>query len=311
MGPLLFLLYVNDIPSYVSSKVRLFADDAILYRKVDSATDASSLQKDLDALCRWESDWEMKFNSDKCFVMHMTTKREPRITTYNINHQALHTTKSHPYLGLILSSDCSWSSHINKITTSAKQTVGVIRRNFKSCSTKVKSHLYQSLARPKLEYGVCGWAPSTIEECKQLEAIQRYAARMCCNNYTRTASVTDMLNKLQWPLLEKRRTITRLIMLFKIHNGLVEVQNNLKTKSQSRTLRGSHQFAFHRPHAQKNFYKNSFYPSTIPHWNSLPDSTRQSSQIKSIQKCRRRPHPRGEEPKHKISYLAPAQPPKL
>ena len=77
LGPLLFLLYVNDIPTYVSSKTRLFADDGLLYREINLSADAASLQRDLDALCRWEKEWQMKFNADKCFVMHITTQRDP------------------------------------------------------------------------------------------------------------------------------------------------------------------------------------------------------------------------------------------
>ena len=269
LGPLLFLLYVNDIPSYVSSKTRLFADDGLLYREINSSSDATTLQKDLDALCRWESEWEMKFNSDKCFVMHMTTKRNPVIHQYNINGKPLQTTSSHPYLGLILSMTAE-SDHINKITISAKRTTGIIRRNFKSCSSKIKSRLYQSLVRPKLEFGVCGWSTFTDEERKQLEGIQRYAARMCCNNYTRTASVTEMMENLKWPLLEKRRLIARLTMLYKITHGLVDIQHDLKP--QSRNHRRSHQFSYHRPIAKTKFYSTSFYPSTLPHWNNLPES---------------------------------------
>ncbi|XP_072022157.1 uncharacterized protein [Amphiura filiformis] len=212
----------------------------------------------------------MKFNSDKCFVMHMTTKKNPAIHPYEINGRPLQTTTNHPYLGLIFSSDCTWSSHINKITTNAKQTTGIIRRNFKSCSRNVKSRLYQSLVRPKLEYGVCGWAPFTEGEKKQLEGIQRFAARMCCNNYTRKASVTAMLQELGWPLLETRRTIARLNMLYKITHELVDVQRELKT--QTRTHRRSHQYSYHRVHAKSKVYSTSFYPSTIPHWNDLPEA---------------------------------------
>ncbi|XP_072022921.1 uncharacterized protein [Amphiura filiformis] len=246
------------------------ANDGLLYREVNSSSDAASLQSDLDALCRWESEWEMKFNSDKCFVMHMTTKKNPAIHPYEINGRPLQTTTNHPYLGLIFSSDCTWSSHINKITTNAKQTTGIIRRNFKSCSRNVKSRLYQSLVRPKLEYGVCGWAPFTEGEKKQLEGIQRFAARMCCNNYTRKSSVTAMLQELGWPLLETRRTIARLNMLYKITHELVDVQHELKT--QTRTHRRSHQYSYHRVHAKSKVYSTSFYPSTIPHWNDLPEA---------------------------------------
>ena len=76
-------------------KTRLFADDGLLYREINSTSDATTLQSDLDALCRWESEWEMKFNSDKCFVKHMTTKRNPIIHQYNINGKPLQTTSNH------------------------------------------------------------------------------------------------------------------------------------------------------------------------------------------------------------------------
>ena len=270
LGPLLFLLYVNDISSHVSSKMRLFADDGLLYREIKSPVDAALLQNDLDSLCRWESEWEMKFNQDKCFVMHMTTKKAPITFSYNINNKSLQTTTSNPYLGVILSSDCSWSHHINKITTNAKQTVGIIPRNFKSCSRDVKSRLYQSLVRPKLEYAVCAWAPYTEEENKQLEGIQRSAARMCCNNYNRTSSVTTMLQDLGWPLLESRRVMTRLVMLYKITHGLVDVDSKPNLTIQTRTFRRSHQFSYYRVHAKSKIYSTSFFPSTIPHWNNLP-----------------------------------------
>ena len=147
---------------------------------------------------------------------------------------------------------------------------GIIRRNFKSCSSKIKSHLHQSSVHPKLEFGVCGWATFTEEERKQLEGIQRYAARMCCNNYTRTASVTAMMKDLEWPLLEKHRIIARLTMLYQINHGLVEIQHDLKP--QSRNHRRYHQFSYHRPNAKTKFYSTSFYPSTLPHWNNLPES---------------------------------------
>ncbi|XP_072021445.1 uncharacterized protein [Amphiura filiformis] len=242
----------NWISGFLTSRSQKVVLEGECSTSAEVLSDAASLQSDLDALCRWESEWEMKFNSDKCFVMHMTTKKNPAIHPYEINGRPLQTTTNHPYLGLIFSSDCTWSSHINKITTNAKQTTGIIRRNFKSCSRNVKSRLYQSLVRPKLEYGVCGWAPFTEGEKKQLEGIQRFAARMCCNNYTRKASVTAMLQELGWPLLETRRTIARLNMLYKITHELVDVQHELKT--QTRTHRRSHQYSYHRVHAKSKVY---------------------------------------------------------
>ena len=88
----------------------------LLYREIRSPADATSLQKDLDALCAWEQKWQMKFNFDKCFVlvMHMTTKKTPASFTYSLNNTPLQKTTSHPYLGIVPNSKCTWSSHINK-----------------------------------------------------------------------------------------------------------------------------------------------------------------------------------------------------
>ena len=88
--------------------------------------------------------------------------------------------------------------------------------------------------------------------------------------HLRTASVTAMMKDLEWPLLEKRRIITRLTMLYKITHGLVEIQYDLK--SQSRNHCRYHQFSYHCPNAKTKFYSTSFYPSTLPHWNNLPES---------------------------------------
>ena len=77
LGPLLFLAYINDLPDSVSSDVRLFADDLILYREITSSRDSIKLQQDIDSLSKWESTWQMKFNTDKCFIMRMTHKKKP------------------------------------------------------------------------------------------------------------------------------------------------------------------------------------------------------------------------------------------
>ena len=69
IGPILFLIYINDLPEEVKSTVHLFADDTIMYMIMTSATDATSLQKDLDTLVSWEKKWQMQFHHEKCSVL--------------------------------------------------------------------------------------------------------------------------------------------------------------------------------------------------------------------------------------------------
>ena len=89
LGPCLFLAYINDLPDSVKSKVRLFADDTIMYLTVKSTTDANILQNDLHALEQREQDWSRKFNSDKCEVLRITRKRNPVIFPYKLHKKTM------------------------------------------------------------------------------------------------------------------------------------------------------------------------------------------------------------------------------
>ena len=252
------------------TKICLFADDALIYREINSEMDPQTLQKDLDALSKWGVDWQMAFNTDKCFTMHFTSKKSPNITPYKLCNNTLQVTSSHPYLGITFSSDLKWNSHINNITKSSKKVLGVIRRNFKACTVDVKSRLYLSLVQPKLEYGTTAWYPSTQKEKHQLDMVQRAAARMCLTDYSRESSVTAMITSLQWADLETRRKIARLNMMYKINANLVEVDWNPYLTRPSRQFRRTHPSSFQRPRTNSTIYSNSFFPWTVKYWNGLP-----------------------------------------
>ena len=81
LGPLLFILYLDDLPEGISSQVRLLADDYILYLEINTLNDCQDLQRDINTLCNWESKWQMKSNIDKYYIMHVTHKRNPLLIT--------------------------------------------------------------------------------------------------------------------------------------------------------------------------------------------------------------------------------------
>ena len=137
VGPLCFLVYINDMPDCVTAgtRTRLFADDAFVYRELNNAEDSWIFQKDLDALSNWGSAWQMSFNTDKCHIMNFTNKRSVVTTPYKLCGNTLSTVDSHPYLGITFSADMKWSKHIHNTTNSCKKVLAsVIRRNFRSCS---------------------------------------------------------------------------------------------------------------------------------------------------------------------------------
>ena len=97
IGPSLFLFYINDMPEGIRSRVRLFADDTIVYLTITSDTDADYLQEDLDKLAEWEGKWKMAFHPDKCNVLTITRKRKPIVREYQLHGHTLEAVKSAKY----------------------------------------------------------------------------------------------------------------------------------------------------------------------------------------------------------------------
>ena len=128
LGPLLFSLYLHN---NITSQVRLFADDTAVYLTMEGAGDSSVLQQVLDRLSVWESDWDMEFNPSKCQVVQVTGSRKPINATYRLHSETLETVSCVRYLGVDVSSNLSWCSHIDRITDTAHKTLGFVKRNIK------------------------------------------------------------------------------------------------------------------------------------------------------------------------------------
>ena len=275
LGPLLFLTFINDLPDTIQhSTTKLFADDCLLFRKIANTNDNKLLQKDLSALEDWEKLWQMDFNPGKCNVIRISPSKLKKIieTNYILHNQVLEVTPSSKYLGVNISDDMSWSNHIRATVNKGNKTVGFLRRNFRECTTTVKAATYKTMVRPVLEYASTVWDPSNQGDIEALEMVQRRAARYVFNNYTdRTPGcVTSMLVNLKWEPLAERRATNRLLMLFKIQNGLVDINaTHLLKKSDSRT-RGAEKL--YQEHTKYSVLHNSFFPRTIRQWNKLPSA---------------------------------------
>ena len=110
------------------SHVRLFADDCLLYREVKSQSDHTILQQDLYNLEHWATEWGMRFNATKCYILSI---RQKSSYFYQLNGTILKQVDTNPYLGIMLSSDMKWTTHINNICKKASSTLGFIRRNLR------------------------------------------------------------------------------------------------------------------------------------------------------------------------------------
>ena len=268
LGPLLFLLYINDLPFIVSSHVKLYADDTLIYRIINSAEDITILQRDLNTLSEWANKWLMSFNPSKCVHLTITRKTNPLTSSYSICGSVIQQSNSAKYLGVTITSNLSWSEHINNITNKANSIRAFLQRNLNQCHQSVKSTCYITYVCPILEYASTVWSPYLVGDINRLEMVQHHAARFVCNNFNRTASVTAMLNHLNWPTLECRRNQAKLHMFYKIINNIISISHDHLIQS-STTTRG-HSMRYIQLAARTNTYSYSFFPSTIRLWNSLP-----------------------------------------
>ena len=270
LGPMLFLAFINDLPKSVTSSVRLFADDCVLYRSVSNDEDCCTLQEDLEKLETWENQWCMSFNPSKCSTISITRKKKRIIHHYSLHNQILDKVDSATYLGVELSSDLTWANHINKTTKKANSRLAFVKRNLPINSVKVKEAAYKGIVRPILEYSSSVWDPHHQKYKDQLEMVQHRAARFALGIYNQ-GSVTNMLHQLEWETLEDRRRKARLNMFFRILMCMVAVPLPPIVTRAPRPRPGyPHHFLI--PFCRTDAYKYSFFPQTLTQWNKLPAS---------------------------------------
>jgi hypothetical protein len=293
LGPLLFLMFINDLPAVLDpgTSCRLFADDCIIYRQIRSLNDQLQLQKDLTALETWSHRWGMQFNAKKCIIMSISRK-PAKVKFYQLDNTILDNVDACTYLGVLISGNLDWSQHISKCAKKANSRLGFLRRNLKGCPQKLKRTGYVSLIRSLLEYSSVVWDPHLQKDRDAIERVQRKAARWITGDHSTYSSVTGMLSQLGLESLELRRKNQRLIMMYKIVHRVVALSTqDLGILPADGRTRSAHKFKLRVPRASTAELKNSFVNRTIPDWNRLPASQAEAGSVDQLK-----------------SQLAPCQP---
>ena len=131
LGPLLFSLYINDVSSDIGSEIRLFADDCVCYLEIKDEEDTMKLQKDIDRLGSLARRLGMRFQPVICNMMQLTRKRIKKIhASYTLDGTDLENVESIKYIGIKITSDLRWNTHVSNVCTKANRTLGFLRRNF-------------------------------------------------------------------------------------------------------------------------------------------------------------------------------------
>ena len=134
LAPVLFLYFVNDIPDCTLSKIRLYPDDILLYRAINTIDDCVKLQDDLHALQQWEKRWQMHFNPTKCHYIRLSNKHHLLDYNYNIHNISLKKVNTIKYLGVYIDNKLTWKSHVDAIVNKANSVIGFLSCNYKHCS---------------------------------------------------------------------------------------------------------------------------------------------------------------------------------
>ena len=265
LGPLLFLIFINDLDNGINSNMLKFADDTKLYRGINSIEDSVMLQEDLDRLIEWSNLWQMSFNVSKCKVMHIGSSEY----TYSMNNSNLEVVSEEKDLGVIFTDSFKPSSQCCKAAKTANQILGMVKRNFNFLGKNIVLRLYKMLVRPHLEYSVQAWNPYFEKDKFILEQVQHRATKLIKN--IKDLPYEDRLDVLGLTTLELRRVRGDMIQVFKCVNGIdtFGVKSHVNLQGVSRT-RG-HSMKLKKDFSRLDVRKFSFSERVVDEWNGLPE----------------------------------------
>ena len=289
LGPLFFLLYINDINLNLTTgtKMRLFTDDSLLYRQIKSAEDCEILQEDLNTLQNWEKKWKMEFHPQKCQVLTITKKRNPIKAKYYIHDEILNQTNSAKYLGVIIDRELDWKEQNKAVCKKANSILAFLKRNIHDCPQPIKEKCYKALVKPILEYGCCVWDPHTEKYINELEKTHKNAARFITKNYQHVSGNTKKnMNKLGWIPLEEHRARIKVNLFYKGINNLIDIPTEqYPAVSHSIKTRQNKTQMYCIPHSRIDCHLHSFFPSTIRLWNGVPTGIKTSATTEAFKKA--------------------------
>ena len=269
LGPLLFVLFINDLPDIINSDISMFADDTKIYNNIKDDTDKWELQEDLNNLHSWSEKWLLRFNAKKCKRMHLGHNNSG--ANYHLNDVPLEETKEEKDLGVIFTQDCKPSRQCAKAAIRAMNCLRVVKRTFRHFDCNSFRVLYKTYIRPHLEYSVQAWSPYLTKDINALEKIQRRATKMIPK--LRHLSYEDRMETLGITSLEKRRVRGDLIEAFKILKEIDNVNpSHFFKKGMDKHATRGNPIKIFKPalHKNLNCRRNFFTMRVINHWNQLP-----------------------------------------
>ena len=311
IGPLLFVIFINDIGNDISedSNIALYADDTKLYREINCDRDNELLQQDIDQLNNWATNNLMRFHPDKCKVLSVTLQRGSNNSKllealpfskfmYRLGNVPLEFVNSEKDLGVHINRSLTWTDHCNYLYSKASRNLGLLRRTCHFVTnTRQRRNLYLALVRSQFEHCSSVWSPSSKVSLEKLEAIQRRCVKWVLGEdfYSYTSDTYyKKLKLLDLLPIHSRLQLKDLKLLYNIihNNSIISLPNHVHFHTGVSRLRHCHLderslISDIKPKISNNYSKskeitssslqqftNSYFYRTINYWNALPRNIR-------------------------------------
>ena len=285
LGPVLFVVYINDLLEDISSNGFMFADDTKIFRQISSVNDSRHLQSDITKLENWSNQWLLQFHPDKCHILTLgkfeNIKHTHRYT--NCNKEIEHVSEEKD-LGVIIDSDLSFDEHISKKVRIANAIVGLIRRTFSYLDGKMFVKLYKAFVRPHLEYAQVIWSPHLKRHIDIVENVQIRATKLV--DGLQNLDYRERLQRLNLQTLAFRRLRGDIIEMHKHFHRYDKKALPDSFKPRQRTSR-KHDFQIHELESKDGVRgtRNTFFYNRIARvWNQLPADTVKQQNMNEFKK---------------------------
>ena len=272
LGPLLFVIFINDLTEAVNCGVKLYADDTKIYAVVNSDGDSAQFQQQINALFEWSMTWQLQFHPDKCHILKLGKKQVKTEYTMGTdeNKYTLEESVEEKDLGVIIDGKLTFTSHCDKVVGKANKLLGILRRNFTYINQTNFNFLYKGIIRPIIEYAAPVYSPMLQNDIQKIERIQRRATKMVIG--LENESYETRLQQLKLPTLIYRRARGDLIQVYKYLHNINKCPEGMFNLVENSITRG-HSLKLKKSKFRLNPRGHFFTQRIINLWNELEEET--------------------------------------
>ena len=285
LGPILFIIFINDIYNCADgiNCIKIFADDAKMGNKVDTTEGQISLQRCIDKMYEWSTEWQMEFNAKKCKIIHIGNNN-PHFN-YTLNGHTLVAEERETDVGVIVTPNMKPSNHCRKAALTANGVLSQVTRSFHFRDRNIFLKIYKMYVRPHLEFASPAWSPWLEGDIEILENVQKRFVKMVSGLHGTTYG--EKLKELRILSLRNRRLYFDLVETFKCIRGYSKVDYRqwflLEKDLERRNTRARESpLNILPPRARLDMRKNFFSHRVVQRWNSLPDDMKENLSLDSF-----------------------------